>query len=190
MTKPEIRKKYIGLREALPETEVDKLSQKICDQFYSSIDLSKIRVLHSFLPIVSKKEVNTWLIIDQLRTLHSRIKVSIPKVDGTRLVNFYFENKNQLSETQWKILEPTSGEITPTEKIDLVLVPLLAFDKKGNRVGYGKGFYDKFLAECRNDCLKVGLSFFDRMSDLIPADTYDVSLDLAITPTTVYRIDH
>ena len=188
MTKPEIRKKYLSLRKALSNTEIEKSSHEIAARFFSSVDLSQIRVVHTFLPIISKKEVDTWLIIDQLKIKYPHIKVSIPRVENGRLSNFYFETRAQLAETQWKILEPTFGEATRTTEIDLVLVPLLAFDKKGNRVGYGKGFYDRFLAECRADCKKVGLSFFDPTADLILTDAYDKSLDLVVTPAQIYRI--
>lgn len=187
MTKQEIRKKYIGLREALSNTEIDKSSQEIANCFFSNVDFTSIKVIHTFLPILPKKEVNTWLIIGQLKKLHPHIKISIPKVEGEQLVNFYFEDRNQLIENQWKILEPASGERTPSKEIDLVIVPLLAFDKNGNRVGYGKGFYDKFLADCRHDCKKIGLSFFDPTDELIPVDVFDKRLDLVVTPTEVYH---
>lgn len=187
MTKQEIRKKYVGLREALSNTEIDKSSREIAAHFFSAVDFFAINVVHIFLPIVSKKEVDTWLIIDELKKKLPRIKISVPKVEGERLLNFYFEDRNQLVENRWRILEPTSGEATPTKEIDLVVVPLLAFDKKGNRVGYGKGFYDKFLAECRSDCVKIGLSFFDPTEELIPVDQFDKTLDVVVTPTEIYR---
>ncbi|MGC4022748.1 MAG: 5-formyltetrahydrofolate cyclo-ligase, partial [Cyclobacteriaceae bacterium] len=76
-------------------------------------------------------------------------------------------------------------EITPAEKIDIVIVPLLAFDAAGNRVGYGKGFYDQFLKTCRKDCKKIGLSLFEASQDLISNEEHDVKLDYAITPKGV-----
>lgn len=185
MTKSAIRKKYSVLRAALSNGEIDKLSQKIAARFLSATDFSKISVVHTFLPIISKKEVNTWMIIDELKKRYPRIRISIPKVEGKQLVNFYFESRSQLTENQWRILEPVSGERTVTKEIDLVLVPLLAFDRRGDRVGYGKGFYDKLLAECRGDCQKVGLSFFGPTNDLIPVDSFDIPLDCAITPEQI-----
>ncbi|HTH56001.1 MAG TPA: 5-formyltetrahydrofolate cyclo-ligase [Cyclobacteriaceae bacterium] len=189
MTKQEIRKKYVGLREALSSAEIDKSSREIANRFFSSIDFSSISVIHSFLPISSKKEINTWLIIDEVMESHPDVKIAIPKIEGDRLVNFYFKERSQLAENPWKILEPVSGEKAPTQKIDLVIVPLLAFDRTGNRVGYGKGFYDKFLAECRSGCKKIGLSFFDPVDESIPVDAFDMRLDLVITPTEIYRFE-
>jgi 5-formyltetrahydrofolate cyclo-ligase len=189
VTKQEIRKKYVGLREALSSAEIDKSSREIANRFFSSIDFSSISVIHSFLPISSKKEINTWLIIDEVMESHPDVKIAIPKIEGDRLVNFYFKERSQLAENPWKILEPVSGEKAPTQKIDLVIVPLLAFDRTGNRVGYGKGFYDKFLAECRSGCKKIGLSFFDPVDESIPVDAFDMRLDLVITPTEIYRFE-
>ena len=99
--------------------------------------------------------------------------------------NFYFEGLHQLVTSAWGIQEPKQGIPTEIEKIDLVLVPLLAFDKAGHRVGYGKGFYDRFLKGCRPDCLKAGLSFFEAEEILTDADELDVPLDLCVTPAGI-----
>jgi 5-formyltetrahydrofolate cyclo-ligase len=186
VTKQEIRKKYINLRSLLSAAEVNDLNKKVCSHFFSSVNLSSVNVIHIFLSIESKNEIDTWLIIEKLRREKKHIKISVPKVEGELLANFYLENDNQLKKNKWGILEPTSGEKTPTEKIDLIIVPLLAFDKKGNRVGYGKGFYDKFLKECRPDCKKIGLSFFEPVDEISDIDAHDVSLTQCITPEKIF----
>lgn len=76
---------------------------------------------------------------------------------------------------------------TPTEKIDMVLVPLLAFDKMGNRVGYGKGFYDRFLAECKISCKRIGISFFDPIEKIEEVDGNDISLTDCLTPSQLFN---
>ena len=68
----------------------------------------------------------------------------------------------------------------------MVILPLLAFDQQGYRVGYGKGFYDKFLSGCREDCLKVGFSYFEPIETIDDCNEFDVPLDLCITPQNVY----
>lgn len=75
----------------------------------------------------------------------------------------------------------------PTSKIDVVFVPLLAYDNKGNRVGYGKGFYDHFLSECREDVVKIGLSFFEPEEAIEDVSATDIRLDYCVTPMTVYN---
>jgi 5-formyltetrahydrofolate cyclo-ligase len=183
MNKAELRKIYLEKRKALSFTESAQLSFQIYQQFFTNIDLSFIKVVHTFLPIVSKHEPDTWLIIDRLRREFPHIQISVPKtnaVDNT-LTNFYLEGLHQLITTPWGIQEPLQGIATETEKIDLVLVPLLAFDRRGHRVGYGKGFYDRFLKRCRPDCKKVGLSFFEAEEEF-EHDSFDVPLDVCITP--------
>ncbi len=115
------------------------------------------------------------------------IRISVPKVEDNKLINFYFEGEKQLEKNKWEILEPVFGEITPTEKIDLVIVPLLAFDNKGNRVGYGKGFYDGFLSECRSDCEKIGLSYFEPLENFLDIENHDEKITRCIIPTKFYR---
>jgi 5-formyltetrahydrofolate cyclo-ligase len=190
VTKKEIRSKYLELRLNLSANQYASFNQELVKHFFATTDLSVVKTLHAFLPILSKKEPDTWLIIDQLKKKIPDIKISIPRVENNALVNFYFEGESQLEKNEWNILEPKSGERTLTEEIDLVIVPLLAFDKNGNRVGYGKGFYDKFLKTCRKDCKKIGLSLFDPAPDLIPTDQYDIALDAVFTPRGVIQFQN
>jgi 5-formyltetrahydrofolate cyclo-ligase len=184
MTKAEVRKIHLEKRLALTDSEYQQLNQQLCENFFSSIDLSLIRVLHTFLPIEKTKEPNTWLIIERLKKDYPNIRVSVPRINNQTSIidNFYYDGPDQLEKNTWGIPEPKQGIPTPTEKIDAVLVPLLAFDKHGNRVGYGRGFYDKFLATCRQDCKKIGLSFFPAIEGKLPAERYDIPVDFAITP--------
>jgi len=187
MNKKEIRSNYLKLRLALSDLEYQELNKKLCTLFFSSIDLSGITVIHLFLPIVSKKEPDTWLILDRLQQDFPRVRISIPKMNGENgLIHFYFEGRNQIKINAWGIPEPQSGEITPPGKIDLVIVPLLAFDQNGNRTGYGKGFYDIFLKQCRKDCKKIGLSFFDPIDEISDINLNDVILTHCITPKKNY----
>lgn len=186
MTKLELRKTYLQKRLALTEAECLHLSRQLCDQFFISVDVSFIKVLHVFLPIEKRNEPNTWLLIDRLRREFPTVRISIPKVNGT-MENFYFEGLHQLENNAWGIPEPKQGIPTPTEKIDLVLVPLLAFDRIGHRVGYGKGYYDRFLSGCRVDCKKIGLSLFkpiDRIEDIMKDD---IAMNGCVTPSTYFN---
>lgn len=187
MTKANARRDFLQKRAALPEGEYHQLNFQLYQQFFSLIDLSGVRCLHIFLPIEGKREVDTWPIIDRLRREHEHIRLSIPKVNGSELENFYFEGIHQLKKNKWGILEPEQGVPTPTEKIDMVIVPLLAFDKSGNRVGYGKGFYDQFLAECRIRCQRIGLSLFEPIESIEDVDENDISLTHCLTPHHLYQ---
>ena len=91
--------------------------------------------------------------------------------------------------SDWGILEPmeeTSVRLNPTD-IDVIFIPLLAVDTQGHRVGYGKGFYDRFLAQAKPDVIKIGLSLNEPIEPIEDLNTFDVALDFAITPLSTYR---
>lgn len=184
MNKQALRKIYLQKRMALSDVEYLQRNKQICNNFFASVDLSAIKVLHTFLPIAKNREVNTWLIIDRINRDYPDIQISIPKVNNqsAAIDNFYYENADQVEKNLWEIPEPKHGIPTPNEKIDAILVPLLAVDKKGHRVGYGRGFYDKFLATCRKDCQKIGLSFFEVVDEIEGIEGNDVPLNVVITP--------
>ncbi len=183
MTKQELRKIYLEKRKALSGAEYSHLSFQLYQNFFANIDLSFTKVLHTFLPITSKKEPDTWLIIDRIRREFPHIRLSIPKVNNQtgELENFYFEGLHQLATNEWEIQEPKQGIPTEPEKIDMVLVPLLVFDEQGHRVGYGKGYYDRFLKMCPSKTQKTGISFFPPVQKII-TEAYDIKLNGVITP--------
>lgn len=190
MTKKELRKIYLDKRMGLSEVQYEQLNHQLCEHFFKAVELSGIQVLHTFLPIKRTREVNTWLIIDRLKKDFTHIKVAVPKINNqtSKLEHYFLENPEQLKNNTWEIPEPVYGIPTPTSKIDAVLVPLLAFDKQGHRLGYGRGFYDRFLADCRPACLKIGLSFFESEEEIDEINEKDVPLNLVITPKGVMMI--
>lgn len=187
MKKDELRKIYLNKRKTLSPSERSQLSQQLCDQFFNTVDLDRINVLHIYLPIESKCEPDTWLIINRIRKEFPHIRISIPRVKGDKIESTYFEELQQLEKARWDILEPTQGTITPVEKIDMVIVPLLTFDRQGHRVGYGKGYYDRFLNKCRTDCNKIGLSFFEPEQCIEEKSVHDVSLNACLTPDLYFH---
>ncbi len=182
MTKAEARKIYLEKRLALTDAAYQQLNFQLYQQFFTHINLSFIRCLHIFLPIESKREPDTWPIIDRIRREFPHVRLSIPKVAGDQLENIYFEGLHQLKKNKWGIFEPQQGVPTPAEKIDMVIVPLLAVDARGHRVGYGKGFYDRFLSTCRPDCQRIGISYEEPCEALEDIDNYDISLTHCLTP--------
>lgn len=192
MTKKELRKVYLEKRKALSEEGCEELNRRLCDNFFSHVTLSDVQVLHTFLPIEKNREVNTWLIIDRLRKDFPNLRISIPKINNqsAELEHYFLEGKEQLENNTWEIPEPVKGVPTPIEKIDAVLVPLLAYDRQGHRLGYGRGFYDRFLVNCRPDCKKIGLSFFEMEEQIEGIDDTDIPLNMIITPEGVFMVDH
>ena len=188
MTKDQVRKLYLQKRLGLSEAEFQLMNKRLADTFFASVDLSAINVLHTFLPIEKQKEVNTWLIIERIKKEFPHIQISVPRINNqsSTIENFYFEGAHQLEKNTWGIMEPKQGIPTPNEKSDTVLVPLLAFDKKGNRVGYGRGFYDKFLSAI--NCRKIGLSFFPFVKSIEGMGPQDVPIDAAVTPEGFFKL--
>lgn len=96
------------------------------------------------------------------------------------------DDDTRFRKNRYNIYEPEDGDGIEPQALDMVFVPILAFDKKGFRVGYGKGYYDRFLKQCRNDCVKIGFSYFPPLDGIEDRDEYDVPLNLCVTPASVY----
>lgn len=188
MTKAELRKLYLAKRKSVSEAEYLQLNHQLCENFFATVDLSFIKVLHTFIPIEKNREPNTWLIIDRIRREFPHIRLSIPKINTETggLENFFLEGMHQLVLNTWGILEPKQGIPTEPEKIDMVLVPMLTFDTNGQRVGYGKGFYDRFLATCRPTVKRVGLSLYEPVERIQDIEDHDVPLTYCVTPTQTF----
>ena len=184
MNKTDLRQQFLNQRIALSEADYDRYNQLLKEVFFKYVALESVKVMHSFLPLRKKKEPDTWLILNQIQEQHALIKLSVPKINiQTGLIeSFYFREGQPLEENVWGIPEPMGGERVNERDIDLVLVPLLAFDKQGHRVGYGKGYYDRFLKLCRPDCLRIGLSFFEAVDEIRDFQNHDEKLRAVITP--------
>ncbi len=189
MNKNQLRSQFLEERRTLSDTEVSVRSTKIASIFFQEIDLSGIGFLHVFLPIPKNKEPDTWMIIDGVRRNYPSVSIVIPRmVAGQNIIEHYsLEENDPLTPNHWGIPEPALGEKIESLEIDMVLVPLLCFDMQGQRVGYGKGFYDRFLKECTPECQRIGLSMFEGVDRISDADEWDVPLHQCITPSIRHR---
>jgi len=189
MNKVELRALYLERRTSLSDAEYALLNSQWHHTFFADIDLSWVKTLHTFLPLKKNKEPDTWPVIHRIQKEFPQIRIAIPKVDAetSTLENFIFDGPHQIRENKWGIPEPRDGEHVDNATIDMVLVPLLVVDNRGNRVGYGKGFYDKFLPTCRKDCKRVGISLFDPLESISDVNSLDVPLQYCVTPNQVFR---
>lgn len=189
MTKHELRKIYLEKRKLLSSEEINRKNEKIATSFFQEFDLANINFLHSFLPIEKFREIDTKLILHRVWKDFPRIETVVPRVDFEKntLENLKFTFVTELVQNAWLIREPNHRELVKSSQIDMVLVPLLCFDLRGFRVGYGKGFYDKFLQNCRPDCKKIGLSFFPPVENIVDVNEFDVRLDYCLTPNKNYK---
>ena len=186
MIKKEVRQKYKELRQQLSENDIEEWSLQIANQLIR-LDIWQHSFYHLFLPIESQKEVNTEYILQVLAGKDKNIVLSKSDFSTREMTHFLLTDNTTIKKNAYDIPEPIDGLEVPVSKIDVVFVPLLAFDENGNRVGYGKGFYDKFLAECKPEILKIGVSFFEPENIISDVLNTDIQLDLCITPTKVYN---
>ncbi|MBC5834922.1 5-formyltetrahydrofolate cyclo-ligase [Flavobacterium sp. F372] len=186
MLKKELRQKYKELRKQLSENEIEEWSLQIANQLIR-LDIWQHSFYHLFLPIESQKEVNTEYILQVLAGKDKNIVLSKSDFSTREMTHFLLTDNTTIKKNEYDIPEPIDGLEVLVSKIDVVFVPLLAFDEKGNRVGYGKGFYDKFLAACKPEILKIGVSFFESEKVISDVLNTDIQLDFCVTPTKVYN---
>lgn len=188
MLKSELRKIYLAKQKLLSKDERARLAGKISENFFDYFDLSRIEYLHIFLAIERHNEIQTSFIVKRLWQDYPHIKTCVPCVDEENdiLETVRYTPDSMIKLNSWGIPEVVRGKTIEATKIDVVVAPLLCFDARGYRVGYGKGFYDKFLKNCRPDCEKIGLSYFPPVEKISNVKSHDVNLDFCVTPEKVY----
>ncbi len=186
MLKHDIRKIFLQKRRSLSKLVVIELNKKI-EQLFSELLTEEIKTVHIYLPIRSKNEIDTWPIIQGLWTKNIRVVIPVMNPQKNTLNSVLLTKDTHLAENEWKVPEPLHAAEVDEKEINAVVVPLLAFDKNGFRVGYGKGYYDKFLSSLSQKPIKVGLSYFPPVSNFIDKDSWDIPLDYCITSEQVFK---
>lgn len=187
MDKGQLRKEYLAERRSLSRFQVQSRSQLISQRLINSILWSELRMVHIYLPIIDNHEIDTFPIIQYLRAHYENVSMAVPKVAPEKSLEHYLLTQETVLETNiWGIPEPKNANPVPVEQIDLVIAPMIIFDKTGHRIGYGKGYYDRFLAKCRPDTKKVGLCYFEPVN-AIEAESTDIAMDVVVTPDGVWE---
>lgn len=183
MTKDQLRREFIHKRNRILQNEYDELCHQLLDQF-TRLDFTGVSCIHMFLPIRKRKEPDTLLIRDWLKAERPEIQIAFPKTNFAdhTMQSFADDTDLRLEINAFDIPEPVTGtEINP-DVIDLMLVPLLAFDKQGYRVGYGKGFYDRFMTRCKPGTQFVGLCFWGPVDQITDLNQFDQKMTACVTP--------
>lgn len=186
MTKDELRKTYKKRRNNLSENTIDEFSLAIANTLLK-LPIWDYSFYHIFLAIEEQKEVNTDYILNVLSGKDKNILISKSDFKTGEMVHFLLTDNTVIKKNSYNIPEPVDGIEISNDKIEVVFIPLLAFDKTGNRVGYGKGFYDRFLTHCKPETLKIGLSFFEAENEITDVFESDVKLNYCVTPKQVYE---
>lgn len=189
--KKELREKVLLKRDLLTKEEIEQKSQIILDKLQNLKFFYESSIIMSYVNF--KSEVNTRMFINHCLKLGKRVLVPVVvKKPGNNykeiIASEIFDLDRDLAVGTYGILEPgkeSLREINPHE-IDLMVVPGTVFDKSCNRIGYGAGYYDRFMKKVKPDCFKAGLAFQLQVVDRLPAEDHDVPLDIIITESDVY----
>ena len=186
MTKTQIRKKYKALRQTLSLDNVEDFSLAIANQLLK-LSIWDKSFYHIFLTIEEQKEINTDYILNILAGKDKHSVISKSNFEDYSMTHFLLTDSTTIKKNHYNIPEPTEGIEIKSSQLEVVFIPLLAFDNTGNRVGYGKGFYDRFLANCKPETLKIGLSFFEVDTEIFETSEDDIKLDYCVTPKQVFQ---
>jgi 5-formyltetrahydrofolate cyclo-ligase len=193
MDKKVLRSKYKVLRQSLTEEEIEDKSLAIANQLLRMDAVPSLKLVwnklyyHLFLTIEEQKEINTEYILQILAGKDKEIVISKCDFATLGMTHFLLTDNTKIKKNSYNVPEPIDGLEVPDAKIDVVFVPLLAYDKQGNRVGYGKGFYDNFLSKCKPETIKIGLSFFPPEEKIEDVSENDVKLDFCVTAEGIFE---
>lgn len=186
MTKAELRRHYKQERQLLSDIAIDDASLEIANQVLK-LPIWNKSYFHIFLSINEHKEINTDYILNILSGKDKHIIISRSNFNDFSMQHYLLLDNTIIKKNHWNIPEPVDGIEIDVDKIEVVFVPLLAFDKQGHRIGYGKGFYDKFLSQCRPETIKIGLSLFQAEENFKDVYESDIALDYCVTPSQIYQ---
>ena len=187
MLKKEIRKLYKEKRSQLSVPEKLRMDDLLLIQF-QQMGIEIPVTIMTYAGLEKFNEFDPVLITDYCHFKNPRQVLCFPVMNTEthtlQPVSIHADTAFELNSLE--IPEPVGGIPVFTNELDMVIIPLLAFDNKGNRVGYGKGYYDRLLAECRNDCIKVGFSYFEPVDSIDDTNGHDIKLDYVITPGAIF----
>lgn len=185
--KGKIRKGTLLNRKLLGKEEWQKRVDLVNDAVFQLIENRKLKKIHVFLPIEKNKELNTWDLVRRLFDHGVSVCISISDFKTYRMTHYQYHPDVDFVLNRFDIPEPKNAARADISDLEMILIPLLAADKEGARIGYGKGFYDRLLADLPQSLLKVGVNLaplFDRFGFEAP---HDISLDICITPFKTYH---
>lgn len=184
--KKEIRRRLLNRRMSIPSEVIKELNNKIITRLLSLDEFKKAKTVHIYIPIKGKNEVNTRPVIGELLRERKEVVVPVMEFNSVVLHHVYLNGLEDLKQNKWGVEEPVHQEEADVQQLDIIVVPMIGGDLHGNRLGYGKGYYDSFLSQTK--AVKIGLLYNTCLVDEIPVESHDVELDILITEKKVIRI--
>lgn len=187
MQKKDLRRQFLALRDEIPTEDRFQLDESI---LLSLLSLKEYRHAETVMIFVSyKSEVDTHAVITESLRRGKRVLVPIVQPEDHTLLLGRISNMQDLVPGAYGILEPREDrrDIYPARTVDFVLVPGAVFDRRGYRIGYGGGYYDRLIPTFRRDAVLCGIGYECQLTESVPTEAHDQKLDLLITEKNVYR---
>lgn len=185
--KKRLRKTMKAMRLAMSKEDWQERSERIVQNIEALEKFQSAKVIHAFISDEKRQEVNLIPLLE--RIISSQKKLLVPVVSGNELISVELASLNHLTRHAFGVLEPVERVPSALEsQIDLVLVPLLAVDRNGNRLGYGKGYYDRFFKRLGPNTFKLGVAFEFQVLDKVPTTESDVRLDAIMTESGLISV--
>lgn len=186
MLKSIARKELLEKRKLLADSDCLKMDDLLLIQL-QKMDWSAIEYIGNFFPNEAQSEPNSLLLVKYLKYLIPNCTIAYPKINAADFSMDFYEETDQIQPNQWGIQEPLPTHIIDPIKLDAILVPLIGFDLIGQRIGFGKGFYDRYFARCTTTTKRIGISYFDPLPIIEDTHQFDVPLTHCITPWKLYE---
>ena len=185
--KERLRKRVLAVRMGLDRSQVEVSGQAILERVLGLEAYRRAKLVHTYVSS-KENEVDTRALICTCLAQGKRVAVPVVMPGAKAMAHALIDDLDQLVVGSYGLAQPDPAEIVwlPAEsRIDLVVVPGLAFDRRGQRIGWGGGYYDRFLAQVQT--VKIGLCYDELVLDCIPGEPHDVPVDVVVAETAIYQ---
>ncbi len=179
------RLRNLAKRNSLSRQQIEKKSKQIEERLLALPEFEKAKIVMAYYGV--RNEVETKGIIQKALQAGKIVALPVTDFEKKTVVPILINSLEQLQKTQFGLVEPTSKKPVETTELDLIIVPGVAFDKSGCRIGRGKGFYDELLRKTSTEITLVGLCFEENLEERLPSESHDVKMDLIVTDKQVIR---
>jgi len=192
-SKARLRKYFLTLRAGMKDEALARLNEAILHRLQQLPELAAADTIHAFWPLAGRKEIDLRPLLKGFREAGKQIVLPVVlsfsdwQKGRVRMEHRLFEGETNLRPNRWEVHEPVETSLVKVHDLDAVIVPALAVDRQGYRLGYGKGYYDEFLATCR--CPLICPTLASGLTDWLPTFPHDIPVDLIVTELEVIRIN-
>jgi len=185
--KIKLRKQLLNQRDEMKKDEVEKLSKEIMEKLIKLPELRQSKVVMSYLSF--KNEVDTEAIIDWCFNQGKEVVIPYCEMGSNEIIPCkLYPDRRGLEKNKFGIWEPKKDLKTSIEidNIDVIIVPGVGFDNNCNRLGFGGGYYDRFLAKRQRETQAIAICYQNQIVESIPTDDYDIKMDMVVTESNIF----